>query len=96
MYASPLKDMKLTPITPRPPSLWLSLPLPTALALAAVTCFLKIVGLCRWPWVWVVCPLWIYAALWAVVFIGGLGVVLYKLHRKNKRQGTPAPSTWLN
>lgn len=43
--------------------------------LAVVFIVLKLVGVIAWPWIWVLAPLWITAALF-VVALAGFGIFL--------------------
>ena len=51
--------------------------------LTVVFIILRLTGVIRWPWVWVVCPLWIIAA-WAVMSVAtGIILAVVKLKRED-------------
>lgn len=43
--------------------------------LGIVFSVLKLAGVIAWPWLWVLAPFWIGAAVIAVLFVGGLSLV---------------------
>jgi hypothetical protein len=48
--------------------------------LGIVFIVLKLCGVITWPWLWVLCPLWIGLAIWlGILLIGVLAVVLVGL-----------------
>lgn len=44
--------------------------------LAIVFITLKLCGVISWPWLWVLCPLWIGFAVFMVILVGGIISIL--------------------
>lgn len=53
--------------------------------LGIVFIVLKLTGVINWPWIWVLCPLWIGLVLWIVIVLAVLGYTIAR-DRKNRER----------